>query len=92
MRRSTVLSLPHSYYSLARNSYWRGRIITVDLLVLISLVQLLFIESIIDVFYKTIYLNEVVNCIEPSPQKVFPGKEFLLKGKDHYSHHNDDRK
>jgi hypothetical protein len=45
-----------------------GRLSTVDLLVLTSLDQLLFILKIVfTFFYKTSYLNEEVNGIEPSP-------------------------
>jgi hypothetical protein len=52
----------------------RVRLSTVDLLVLASLDQFFFyIENIINRFYKTIYLNQEVNCSEPSPQLVFPG-------------------
>jgi hypothetical protein len=47
----------------------------VDFLVLNSLDQLLFEnENIIYVFYKTCYLNEEVNCIEPSPSVRVPGR------------------
>ncbi len=42
-----------------------GGLSTVDLLVLTSLDQLLFyVENIICLFYKTIYLNEEVNHAE----------------------------
>ncbi len=47
-----------------RNPYWRGRLSTIDLLVLISLDQLLFNRSS--------YLNEEVNCIKPSPSVSVP--------------------
>jgi hypothetical protein len=39
---------------------------------LTSLYKLLFIGNIIYLFYKTTYLNEEVNCSEPSPKLVFP--------------------
>jgi hypothetical protein len=29
--------------------------------------------------YKTSYLNEEVNCTEPSPQLVFPGHSYGIK-------------
>jgi hypothetical protein len=45
----------------ARESLLRGRLSTVDLLVLTSLDQ--FFDLL---FYKTSYLNEEVNCTEPS--------------------------
>jgi hypothetical protein len=49
-------------------SYWRGRLSTVDLLVLISWDQLLFyFEYNVYFFYKTIYQNKEVNCTEPFP-------------------------
>ncbi len=50
-----------------RKSYWRGRLPTVNLLVLTSLNQLLFIIKILFTFHKTSYLNEEVNFTEPSP-------------------------
>ncbi len=59
--------------SSAGTSYWRGRLSTVDLRVLASLNQLLFyIEIIIILFYKTSYLNEEINCTEPSPLVSIP--------------------
>ncbi len=54
----------------ARKSYWRGRLSTVDLLVLTSLDQIYWKCYL--PFYKTIYLNEVVNCTEPSPSVILP--------------------
>jgi hypothetical protein len=45
---------------------------TIDLLALISLDQLLFIENIINVFHKARYFNEGVNCTEPSPSFSIP--------------------
>ncbi len=42
----------------------------VDLLVLTSLDQLIFILSKLLPFYETIYLKEEVNCTEPFP--TFP--------------------
>jgi hypothetical protein len=47
----------------AGNPYLRGRISTVDLLVLISFDQLIFISS---------YLNEEVNCTDPFPSVSVP--------------------
>jgi len=47
---------------------WRGRLSTVDLLVLASLYLLIFYtENNICVCYKTTYLYEEVNCTEPFP-------------------------
>ncbi len=45
---------------------------TVDLLVLNSLDQFHFIEKIIYLFCKMSYLNEEVNCTEPSPSVSVP--------------------
>jgi hypothetical protein len=45
----------------------------VNLLTLTSLVQLLFyIENMIYPLYKTIYLNEEINCTEPSLSASIP--------------------
>ncbi len=61
----------------AGKSYWRGRLSTVDLLVLTSLDQLLFAVMIFFYLcYKTSYLNEEVNCTEPSPSVSVPCSEF----------------
>jgi hypothetical protein len=49
-----------------------GRLSTVDLLVLTSLDQFFCIENIINLSYKTSYLNDVVNCAEPSPLVSIP--------------------
>ena len=50
------------------NTYQRGRICTIDLLILTSLDQLLLILKLwFILFYWTNYLNEVVKCTEPSP-------------------------
>ncbi len=46
--------------------YWKGRLSTVDLLVLTSLDQLLLIVNHYLLFYKTSYLNGEVNCTLPS--------------------------
>jgi hypothetical protein len=48
-----------------------GRLSTVDLLALTSLDQLLLTQQIL-FFYKTSYLNEEVNCTEPSPSVSVP--------------------
>ncbi len=45
---------------------WRRSPSTVDLLVLISLYQLVLVENIINLLNKTNYLNEEVNGTEPS--------------------------
>jgi hypothetical protein len=54
-------------------SLWRGRLSTVDLLVLTSLGQLLLHWKYYKrfLFKKTSYLNEEYNCTEPSPRLVF---------------------
>jgi hypothetical protein len=48
----------------------------VDLLILASLDQPLF--KIIDLFYKTNYLNKEVNCTNPSPSVSIPWFNFLF--------------
>jgi len=54
--------------SIARNPYWTGRIITVDLLLNLVLNSWFSHWNYIFCLYKTTYLNEdVVNCAEPSP-------------------------
>ncbi len=50
-----------------RNTNWRGRITTVDLLVLTCLYQQLLILPTFFTFYKTKLLNEEVNLTEASP-------------------------
>ncbi len=50
-----------------RNPYWRGRLGTVDLLILTSQLKNLFIF-----FYITRYLYKEVNCTQPSPWVSFP--------------------
>jgi hypothetical protein len=50
------------------NPYWKGRIGTVDLLILTCSDQLLHLLKIHSFFfYKTSYINEEVNCTQPSP-------------------------
>jgi hypothetical protein len=49
------------------NPYLRGRLSTVDSLVITSLDQLLVILNTLFTFYKTRYLNEEVSSTEPSP-------------------------
>jgi hypothetical protein len=51
--------------------YWRGRLSTVDLLVLTSLDQLLLIMQTLLSFNKTSFLNEELHCTVPL-QLVFP--------------------
>ncbi len=51
------------------NTYWSGRISTVDLLVLTSSDQLILIHK--NSFHKTSFLNEVVNCTDLSPSVRF---------------------
>ncbi len=51
----------------------KGRISTVNLLVLISYDQrLLILKKVVFVFYKSSCLNEEVNCTEPSPSVRVP--------------------
>ncbi len=35
-----------------------------------------YIENIINLFYKTSYLNEEVNCTEPSPLAIIPWLQY----------------
>jgi hypothetical protein len=61
------------FYSLGREPLLKGRLSTVDLLVLTSLDQLLLIVQTHYLhFYKTSYPNEEVNCTEPSPSVSVP--------------------
>ncbi len=54
-----------------RSLYWRGRVSTLDLLVLTRSDHLILILKIFFVaFYKTSFLNEKVNCTEPSSYSV----------------------
>jgi hypothetical protein len=54
-------------------SCWKGRHSTVDLLVLTSRDQLIFILNILfSFFYKTSCLNEEGNCTELSPSESIP--------------------
>jgi len=52
--------------------YRKGSICTVDLLVLTSLDKLIQTETNFFFFTKTTYLNEEVNCTEPSPSVRVP--------------------
>ncbi len=57
----------------AGRAYRRGRLSTIDLLVLTCLVQLLWIMQTYLLLYKTsCYLNEEVNRTEPSPSVSVP--------------------
>ncbi len=56
----------------AGNPHTRERIRTVDLLVLTSREQQLFILKLYFLFHKTTYLKEEVSCIEPSPSVRAP--------------------
>ncbi len=58
----------------ARRSYWRGRLSTVDLLVLTSLDQLLFTLKILFTFLtKQATIMRKSTVLSLSPQLVFPG-------------------
>ncbi len=54
------------------NPYRRGRLSTVDLLVLNSLDKLIFISEILITCYEMSCLNEEVNCTELSPSVCVP--------------------
>jgi hypothetical protein len=57
----------------AGNSHRKGRLSTDDLLVITSLDQLLLkLQILLKFFYKTSYLNEVVNCTEPFTVQSLP--------------------
>jgi len=62
------------HFLLSGNPYWRGMINTVDLLELTSWYQLLFTLTILFTFItkQTSYLNEEVDCTEPSPSVSIP--------------------
>jgi hypothetical protein len=58
---------------IAGKAYLRGRISTVDLLVLTSLDEVLFnLKLYFPFFTKTTYLNEEVNCTDPFPSVRLP--------------------
>ncbi len=58
---------------IAGKSYLGGRFSTVDLLVLTSLDQFVSkLKILFFLFYKTSYLNEEVNCTEPSTSISVP--------------------
>ncbi len=59
--------------SLSREPLLKGRLSTVDLLVLTSLYQMLLImQTLFTFFNKTSYLEEEVNCTESSPSVRVP--------------------
>jgi len=65
MSMGSLLILRESFQSLVKETLLKGKaLITVDLLVAIVLDQLLFLLYLIN---KTIYVNEEVNCTDPSP-------------------------
>jgi hypothetical protein len=64
----------------AGKSYWRGRLSTVDLLVITSLDEHLYIENMIYFLNKTTNLNEEVNCTESSPLISIPYPRWQLSG------------
>ncbi len=55
------------------------RISTVHLLMLTNLDRLIFTMKIFHLCYKTRYLNEEVNCTEPSPSVSIPWEKIQLK-------------
>jgi hypothetical protein len=66
----TELLLQYCYQKSGK-SYGRGRLSTVDLH---GLDQLLCKLKIVFAYFKTSYLNEEVNCTEPSLKLVFLAK------------------
>ncbi len=62
--------------ALIRELLLKGKISTVDLLVLTSLDMLILYLKYYLPFFKTSYLNEEVNCTEPSLHLVFPALIF----------------
>jgi len=60
------------------NPFWRGRINTIDLLVLSMLCKLLFTRNFF-LCYKTSYLNMEVNCTEPFPLVRVPWQNLRKK-------------
>jgi hypothetical protein len=63
--------------------YWMERLGTVDLLVLTSFRSaVLYIQSIITLCYKTSYINEEINCTEPSPLVSVPWPIQILTRPD----------
>ncbi len=67
--------------SLGREPLLKGRISTIDLLVLTSLDQLLLKLQALLTFYETRYLNEEVNCAEPSPSVSVPWFGISTRGR-----------
>jgi hypothetical protein len=65
----------------------RGRVRTVDLLVLTSLDQLIYIIKILFTFFKTSYLGEEVNCTEPRPFSwcLWPNSQILDSRKGYFT-------
>jgi hypothetical protein len=64
----------------AGNPYWRGRLGTVHLIVLTSLDNLIYILKILFTFAKkTSYLNEEVNCTDPSLAVSIPCLKVSLR-------------
>jgi len=61
------------------NTNWRGRISTVDLLVLTCLGQLLLKSKTSFTFLQTSYPNEEVNCIEPSSSVSIPSIKYAAE-------------
>jgi hypothetical protein len=63
-------------YAFQGKSYWRGRLSTVDLLLLTSLAQLLFVLKILFTFFKKQGTLKRRSTILSLPtQLVFPGKK-----------------
>ncbi len=73
----------------AGNTCLRGWVSTIDLLVIPCLLELLL--NIANIFYKTSYLNQEVNCTEPSPSVRGPCKKVILRDCPRYKAAADDR-
>jgi len=71
----------------AEKSYWRGRLSTVDLLVLSRSDQLIFtLKILFTFFYKASYLNEEVICTVLAPSVGIPW--FVWQNSSEYTQAN----
>jgi hypothetical protein len=68
----TGMELDNSRLLYPGSPYIRGRLSTVDFLVLTSIDELLLIMKRYLLFYRTGKLNEEVNRTEPSPSVMLP--------------------
>ncbi len=60
----------------AENHWWKGRISTVDLLVLTSSDHLILFQKYFFLYCKTSCINEEVNCTELSPWVIIPCSRY----------------